>query len=81
MLLEVEAEIKQRLSQHAFVVQDQGDQQSADAPVAIEKRMDGLELHVRQGGFGERGERYALIVQVPLEVGHARLHASNHSCK
>jgi hypothetical protein len=53
VLLEVQAQVQERLPQHAVVVQDERDQQPPDAPVPIEKAVDGLELHV--------GERRTLL--------------------
>ena len=47
-VLEVEAQIEQRLREHLLGAQQQRDQQAADASVAVEERMDRLELDVRQ---------------------------------
>lgn len=46
-------------------------QQAADAAVAVEKRVDRLELDVRQRCFDERRLRRVLIVDETLEFGHA----------
>ena len=48
MLLEVEAQVQQRLLQHSGVVQQDRDEQSSDTSIAVEERVDRLELHVRQ---------------------------------
>ena len=60
MLLEEQAQVEQWLIEHAGVDQHQNDQQPAEAAVAIEKRVDGLELHVGQGGANQ-----ALLGRVP----------------
>ena len=44
MSLEIGAQVQQRLRQQAVVTKQYGDQQPANAAVAIEERMDGLEL-------------------------------------
>ena len=50
-----QAEIEDRLSQNARLAQDQRDEQPTQAPVAIEKGMDRLELDVGQARSDERG--------------------------
>ena len=60
MLLEEQAQVEQRLIEHAGVDQHQNDQQPAEAAVAVEKRVDCLELHVGQGGANQ-----ALLGRVP----------------
>lgn len=49
MLLEIEAQVKQWCGENLSVVQNEGDQQAADAPVAVEKGMDRLKLRMGQG--------------------------------
>jgi hypothetical protein len=46
VLLEEQAHVMQRLLEHAGLDQHQHDQQPAQAAIAIEKRVDRLELHV-----------------------------------
>jgi len=50
MLFEMQAQIQQRLPQHAGILQDQRDHQPAHTAVAVEERVDGLELQMRQRG-------------------------------
>lgn len=50
VLLEEQAQLEQRLLQHPGIDQHQHDQQPAQSAVAVQKRVDGLELHVGQGG-------------------------------
>ena len=47
-LLERQAEVEQRLIEQLPVFDEQRDQQAPDASVTVEKRVDRLELHVRQ---------------------------------
>jgi hypothetical protein len=47
VLLEVEAEIKHRFAQRAFRAEQKGDEQPAQASIAVEKRMNGFKLDVR----------------------------------
>ena len=44
--LERHAEVEQWLTEQAPVLHQEGDQQSSDPAVAVEKRMDRFELHV-----------------------------------
>jgi len=48
MLLEIEAEIQQRLVQRTLGTKEECDQQPAKSSIAIEKRMDGFKLDVCQ---------------------------------
>ena len=48
------------------------DQETPDSAVAVEERVDRLELRVRQTGVDERRER--LLVEKPLEVVQRHLH-------
>ncbi|MGB8958074.1 MAG: hypothetical protein WCC00_03565 [Candidatus Aminicenantales bacterium] len=56
VLFEIEAEIEKRLTKDPFVAEQEGDQESADPPVAVEKGVDCFELGVRQRGF-DQGRR------------------------
>ena len=67
MLLEIEAEVEKRLREHAAVVEQQGDQQPADATVSVQERMDGLELHMGQRSLHQGRVRGALVVNESLE--------------
>src|SRR4051794_12685463 len=48
MLLEVQAQVEQRLLEDLLRTQQQRDEQAADAAVAVKERMDRLELHVSE---------------------------------
>jgi len=48
--LEVQAKVQQWLGEWAALMKEQGDEEAAaQAPVAVEERMDGLELDVGHG--------------------------------
>ena len=49
VLLEVQRQVKQRLTQHAIVMEDQRNEQPSHTPVAIQKGVDGLSAgpHIR----------------------------------
>ncbi len=72
--LEVETEIQQRLSHRSFVDQYQRNQEPAGAPIAIQERMDRLELNVREGCLHEGRCPLGLIVQELLQGGDAGEH-------
>ena len=48
VLFEIQAEVQQRLAQHAALTQQKGDQQAAESAVAVEERVNRLELHMRK---------------------------------
>lgn len=66
--LEEEARIEHRLPKRAVRDQLQDDEKPADAAVPVEKRMDGLELHMAQRRFDERRHGLGVVVEEPLEV-------------
>src|SRR6202022_3846459 len=68
------AEIEQGLGQDPFRTEDESDQQAADAAVAVEEWVDGLELDMGQGRLDQRGGSAGLVVQEFLEIADARLH-------
>ena len=55
------------------LAQHEGDQQSSQPTVAVEKRVDGFELNMRQPGLDENGKSVVRGVDEPLQVGHAFL--------
>src|SRR5436190_17794211 len=73
-LLQVEAQVKQGLVENSFALKDQRDEQPTDAPVPIEKRMDGLELYMGERRLQQRGSALGLVMQPRLECAHAFLH-------
>jgi hypothetical protein len=56
------------------VAEQEGDQQPPHATIAVEKRMDGLELHVCHCCFDQDRERRGLVVEKALQIGHAIPH-------
>jgi hypothetical protein len=46
------------------------DQRPAEAAVAAQQRVEGLELHVRECAFDQRRGRCRLVVQKALEVAN-----------
>ena len=48
MLLEIVREVEHWLVQHAAFREQKTDEQSPDTPIAVEKRMDRFELHMRE---------------------------------
>jgi hypothetical protein len=71
---EVEAQIQHRLRQHPLGTKQQGDEEAAQTAVAVEERVDSLELHVGQRRLHQRRRARRLIVQEPLQVPHAEEH-------
>ena len=69
-LLEVRAQTEQRQGQDAAFGQQQRDQQPADPPIAIDKRMARLELRVRERRMHQH--RRAVVVKKPLQSVEAR---------
>jgi hypothetical protein len=68
---EIEAEVEERVAEDPRLAEQQRDEETADAAVAVEKRMDRLELHVRQGRAQEHRHAVALRVKELLELRHA----------
>jgi hypothetical protein len=74
VLLEEQAHVKHRLLEHAGLDQHQHDQQPALAAIAIEKRVDPLELQVGQGGAHQHRQGVLIVVAAmvePLQLRHA----------
>jgi len=66
--LEVKTEVKKRLRQNVFGTEDERDEQPAESPVAVEERVDRLELNVRKRGLYERGRIHRPVVKEFFEV-------------
>jgi hypothetical protein len=49
--LEIKAEIQNRLTECAFRAEQERDEQSPQAAIAVQKRMDGFELNLRECCF------------------------------
>ena len=67
MALEEKAQVKQRLGEQLPVLQQERDEQATDAAVAVEKRVDSLELDVHEGGADER-RQVVVAVDVLLKI-------------
>ena len=65
--LEVQAEIQSRLTQRAGIAQHERDQQTPDAAVAIEERVDGFELHVGKPRLDQRRQLRIVRMQELFE--------------
>jgi hypothetical protein len=57
-----------------LVVKEEGDQQPAKAAIAVEKRVDGLELHMGQRRLEQYRSRLGLVVKETFELAHAFEH-------
>ena len=53
------------------MVEQQGNEQATEATVAVEKRMDGLKLHMGQSGFEQDGQTSVILVEEGFQCGHA----------
>ena len=67
----MEAEIEKGLLQHPLGAEIERDQKAADAPVAVEERMDRLELDVEQPRLDERRQSRLVFVDEGFEGGEA----------
>jgi hypothetical protein len=71
VLLEVETQIEDWFPQRTGGAQQKCDEQPAQAAIAIEERMNRLELHVDQPGLDKQREARAFVVQKQFERAHA----------
>ena len=70
VFFEKKAEIEERLGQDAVVAEQHRDEEAAGAAVAVEERVDGLELRVGEAGADEGG--HVVVVKEEFERAHAR---------
>jgi hypothetical protein len=70
VLLEIQAQVEQRLLQHSGVMQQKRDQQPPDTTVSVQERVDRFELHVSQRSRYEHGILRARLVKGALERRH-----------
>ena len=68
LLLEVKAEIEERLSERALVAENERDEEVPEPAVAVEERVNGLELNVDQGSLQQRGRLDPIVVDEFLET-------------
>src|SRR5690606_1273734 len=66
MAFEVEAEIEEGLREESPILEEERHQEPSDAPVAIEERVNRLELHVKEARSDER-RQIVVRVDVALE--------------
>jgi hypothetical protein len=63
--LKIEAQVEQRLPKHAALAEQEREQEPSQTPIAIQKRMDGLELHMHQAELDQ--QRQPVVMEVLLE--------------
>src|SRR5437764_8953938 len=73
VLLEVAGQIQKRLAQATALEQKERDQESADAPVAIDEWMDGFKMLVHESALHEIRHR-AIFIDELLPMLEALLH-------
>lgn len=71
--LEVVREVEEGMMEDISLAKKEGDQESADAPIAIEKGVDGLELGVDEAAMDEGGELFRLVDEV-LKLSECLVH-------
>jgi hypothetical protein len=71
VFFEEEGEIEQGLCKEAAMVEQQGNEQASKATIAVEKRMDGLELHMSQRGFEQEGQTCIILMKEGFQCSHA----------
>src|SRR6266498_3703807 len=73
VFLEVEAEVEQRAREHfPLGGKEERHKESTDAAVAIEERVDCLEMRVCEGGLNEDGCRNGIVMEELLQGAHHR---------
>ena len=73
MGLQIEAEIEERLPQDVVDAQIQRHQEAADAAVAVQERMQGLELNMEQARLDQGRQARGVLVHEALEGVEASL--------
>ena len=68
VLLEVKAEIEERPSERALVAENEHDEEAPAPAVAVEERVNGLELNVDEGRLQQRGRLDRIVVDEFLET-------------
>ena len=71
---EIETEVEHRLPQHLLLAQEQRDEQAAKTTIAVQKRMDSLELHVSQCRLEQCRGGVRLVVEEEFQRAHALRH-------
>ena len=71
VLLKVKRKIEQRIGEQSTVVEQQCNEQAAQTAVAVEEGMDGLELHMGDGGLENTGRPMVSSCKKSFEIAHA----------
>jgi hypothetical protein len=71
VLLEIEGEVEQGVPEHAFGVEQKGNEQAPQPSVSIQKRVDGFELHMGERGLDENGGGDGLVVEEIFQCAEA----------
>ncbi|MCY1525464.1 hypothetical protein D9M68_604430 [compost metagenome] len=71
---QVKTEVQQWFLENLLFNQEQGNQQPAEATIAIQKRVDRFELHVQKSGLDKRWDLAGVVLEEALEIAEARLH-------
>ena len=74
MRFEVEAEIENRLAQHLLIAEQQRNQQTTQAAIAVQKRVNRFKLHMRQRRLDQHRHGLRAVVQKKLQLAHAVHH-------
>jgi len=70
--LEKQAQVEQRLAQQPLVMQQQGNEQASNAAVAVQKGVDGFELHMGQRDPDEHGACSGRAESAPMRPCNLR---------
>jgi hypothetical protein len=71
VLFEIQGEVEQWVPEHAFGVEQEGDEKAAEAAVAIQEGVDGFELHMGERGLDENGGGDGLVVEEIFQCAEA----------
>ncbi len=71
VLFEIQGEVEQWVPEHAFGVEQEGDEKAAEAAVAIQEGVDGFELHMGERGLDKNGGGDRLVVEEFFQCAEA----------
>ncbi len=74
VLLQITAKVHQRLDQQSPVLEQGGDQQSANTPVAVQKGVDGFELCMDERDPHHRWQFCPIVMNEALHIGQQNWH-------
>src|SRR5664279_1414665 len=75
MGLEEKTQVEKRLMQSALSAEKQRNQQTSESPIAIEKRVDRLKLHMYESSLDENRKMVFFVVKKMFEVVQGLHHA------